>query len=117
MPFTVQELERCTVKKGDLLICEGGDCGRSVIWNYNEEICIQNHVHRVRPYAAVSIEYFYYLMYLYKLTGLLRGRGVAIQGLSTEALHKVIVPLPQFSEQKRIVAKIWGLLPLSKMTK
>ena len=31
MPFTDAELERCTVKKGDLLVCEGGDCGRSAV--------------------------------------------------------------------------------------
>lgn len=50
MPFTEKELERCTVRKGDLLVCEGGDCGRSAIWTYDEEVCIQNHVHRLRPY-------------------------------------------------------------------
>ena len=32
MPFTDTELERCTVKRGDLLVCEGGDCGRSAVW-------------------------------------------------------------------------------------
>lgn len=61
MPFTEQELIRCTVRKGDLLVCEGGDCGRSAIWYYDEEVCIQNHVHRLRPYIEVSIEFFYYL--------------------------------------------------------
>lgn len=111
MPFTEKELERCTVKKGDLLVCEGGDCGRSAIWNYDEEVCIQNHVHRLRPYVEVSIEYFYHLFYLYKFTGKLRGRGVGIQGLSNEAIHQVICPLPPLAEQKRIVAKIKELLP------
>jgi type I restriction enzyme S subunit len=90
MPFTDQELVRCTVKKGDLLVCEGGDCGRSAIWTYEEEVCIQNHVHRLRPFAPVSIEYYYYVFYLYKNSGRLKGRGVGIQGLSNEAIHKVI---------------------------
>lgn len=111
MPFTDTELERCTVKKGDLLVCEGGDCGRSAVWDYDEEVCIQNHVHRLRPYRDVNIYYFYYLFYLYKNTGILRGRGVAIQGLSNEAIHKVVLPLAPLEEQHRIVAKIEELLP------
>lgn len=111
MPFTEQELERCTAQKGDLLVCEGGDCGRAAIWNYDEKVCIQNHVHRIRPYKEVSIEYFYYLFYLYKFTGRLKGHGVAIQGLSSEAIHKVLCPLPPLAEQKRIVAQIEQLLP------
>lgn len=117
MPFTEAELERCTVRKGDLLVCEGGDCGRSAVWNYDEEVCIQNHVHRLRPYQDVNIYYFYYLFYLYKNTGRLRGRGVAIQGLSNEAIHKIIVPLAPLAEQKRIVAKLDEILPLCEKLK
>lgn len=111
MPFTDAELERCTAKKGDLLVCEGGDCGRSAVWDYEEEVCIQNHVHRLRPYRDMDIYYFYYLFYLYKHTGRLRGKGVAIQGLSNEAIHKVVLPLAPLKEQHRIVAKIEELFP------
>ena len=80
-------------------------------WAKFTEVCIQNHVHRLRPFVEISIEYFYHLFYLYKFTGKLRGRGVGIQGLSNEAIHQVICPLPPIAEQKRIVAKIEKLLP------
>ena len=111
MPFTEVEIDRCTVKKGDLLVCEGGDYGRSAIWNYDEAVCIQNHIHRLRAYKKLDISYFYYIFYFYKNTGRLKGRGVAIQGLSTEAMHKILIPLPPLEEQHRIVAKIEELMP------
>ncbi len=112
MRFTEQEIERCTARKGDLLVCEGGDYGRSAIWQNSEEVCFQNHVHRLRAYVEVDVLFFYHIFFLYKTTGQLKGRGVAIQGLSSNALHEIKVPLPPLSEQKRIVAKIEELLPL-----
>lgn len=111
MPFTEQELERCTVVKGDLLVCEGGDYGRAAVWNYDEEVCIQNHVHRLRPFAEVEIRFFCYLFYLYKYSGRLQGQGIAIQGLSTKAMHVLKLPLPPLDEQKRIVDKLDRILP------
>ena len=112
MPFTESEVEKCTVQKGDLLVCEGGDYGRSAIWPYDYPIRIQNHIHRLRAYGSVSVRYFYYCFYLYKNAGMIAGKGIAIQGLSANALHALKMPLPPFAEQKRIVAKIEELLPL-----
>lgn len=106
MPFTDDELEKCTVKKGDLLICEGGDIGRSAIWNYDYDIRIQNHIHRLRAFTPVCTRFFYYTLYLYKHIGLIGGKGIGIQGLSSNALHKLLLPLPPISEQQRIVNKI-----------
>ena len=45
MFFKDSELDKCTITKGDLLVCEGGDVGRAAVWNYDYNICIQNHIH------------------------------------------------------------------------
>ena len=112
MPFTDAEIEKCTVTKGDLLVCEGGDCGRAAIWTYETPMRIQNHIHRLRPFANVCVEYFYYIFNLYKGAGWIAGKGIGIQGLSSNALHAIIAPLPPVAEQKRIVAKLEEILPL-----
>ena len=117
MPFTESEVEKCTVQKGDLLVCEGGDYGRSAIWPYDYPMRIQNHIHRLRAYGAVSVRYFYYCFYLYKNAGMIAGKGIAIQGLSSNALHSLKMPLPPLAEQKRIVAKLEQLLPLCEKLK
>lgn len=75
MPFTENEMEKCTVTKGDLLVCEGGDIGRAAIWKYDYPIRIQNHIHRLRPYTNISIRFYYYIFYLYKNIGLIGGKG------------------------------------------
>ena len=106
MPFIDEELEKCTVKKGDLLVCEGGDIGRSAIWNFDYDIRIQNHIHRLRPYVPLCSLFFYYALYLYKHIGLIGGKGIGIQGLSSNALHTLLLPLPSIAEQERIVDKI-----------
>lgn len=59
MFFSDDELERCTVSKGDLLMCEGGAYyGRTAIWTYDYDICFQNHVHRLRPYGILELLFF-----------------------------------------------------------
>ena len=112
MPFTEAEEQKCTVQKGDLLVCEGGEYGRSAIWSYDEPIRIQNHIHRLKPYKRVSVQYFYYCFFLYKHAGMISGKGIGIQGLSSNALHSMIMPLPPLAEQERIVARMEELLPL-----
>ena len=108
MLFTDAELEKCTVKKGDLLVCEGGDIGRSAIWESDDEIRIQNHIHKMRPYIKLNIKFYYYVLYLYKHTERINGKGIGIQGLSSNQLHSLLFPLPPINEQNIIANKING---------
>ena len=117
MFFTESEIEKCTATTGDLLVCEGGDVGRAAIWNYDYDICIQNHVHKLRAYVPMSTKFFFYLFYFYKKAGLIGGRGIGIQGLSSNALHALLFPLPPVTEQNRIVKEIEALFPLCSKLK
>ncbi len=112
MNFNESEIEKCTVQKGDLLVCEGGDIGRAAIWNYDNEIRIQNHIHKLRPYSEVSVLLYYYVFYYYKLTDRINGKGIGIQGLSSNQLHNIFLPLPPLNEQKRIADKVSQLFSL-----
>ena len=110
MPFTESEIEKCTVRKGDLLVCEGGDIGRSAIWLFDDEIRIQNHIHRLRSYIELSNRFYYYVMYLWKRMERIGGQGIGLQGFSSKALHKLIVPLPPVNEQFSVVEKLDSIL-------
>ena len=106
MPFEKNEIERCQAIKGDLLVCEGGDVGRTCIWEYDFPIMLQNHIHKLRAYYPLCTKYFYYIFYLYNKIGIIGGKGIGIQGFSAKALHNTLVPLPPLSEQKRICSRI-----------
>ena len=106
MPFRDNELEKCTVQKGDLLVCEGGDIGRSAIWNFNYNICIQNHIHRLRPKGDLNVLFYYYVLRFLKEHNRIGGKGIGLLGLSSNELHKIGMPLPPRKEQDRIVLKI-----------
>ena len=106
MGFNANEIDKCTVTKGDLLVCEGGDIGRAAIWNLDEPIRIQNHLHRLRPYDKIVTRFYYYIFYLYKLNGRIKGNGIGLQGLSSNALHSIIVPVAPISQQYAIIQKI-----------
>ena len=111
MYFSETEIQKCTATKGDLLVCEGGDIGRAAIWSYDTDIRIQNHIHRLRSYSEICVEYYYYIFFLYKHAGWIGGKGIGIQGLSSNVLHSLLFPLPPLQEQRRIVTKIKEIAP------
>ena len=112
MNFTEEEIKNCSATKGDLLVCEGGaGYGRSAIWDKDYDICLQNHVHRLRPLIDGICEYAYHFIYLLKESNQLASVGTAMPGLSANRLKGLLLPLPPYQEQRRIVSKLEEVIP------
>jgi type I restriction enzyme S subunit len=105
MDIFPNELEKFTVKKGDLLICEGGESGRVAIWDRDEPIGFQNALHRVRAKAEVSNKYLYYYFEWLVKNQLIEHlfNGVTIKHFPQENLRSVEVSYPPIDEQHKIV--------------
>ena len=107
------ELPKYLLKPGDLLVCEGGDVGRSAVWESTQEMYYQNALHRVRFYGGINPYFFQLLLECYKGNLILDtySKGMTIKHLVQTALNAIIFPLPPLAEQNRIVDAINRLLP------
>ena len=107
------ELPKYLLRPGDLLICEGGDVGRSAVWESTQEMYYQNALHRVRFYGGINPHYFQLLLECYKGNQILDAysKGMTIKHLVQTALNTIVFPLPPLSEQNRIVNAAKRLLP------
>jgi len=106
MLFTEDELDKCTAKKGDLLVCEGGDIGRAAIWDQDYDIRIQNHIHKLRGLGHINHRLFMFWLMFMKADGLIGGKGIGLMGLSSRELDRLLVPLPPLKEQNSLVDRI-----------
>ncbi len=108
MNFTEEEESLYALRSGDLLICEGGDIGRTALWNGEIQPCYyQNHIHRLRPKNAEVIPafYMYWMDAAMNLFGLYAAEAnrTTIPNLSKGRLSSFIVPFPPKEDQQKIV--------------
>lgn len=110
-----EELEKYSVRNGDLFVNEGGDVGKCAIWTSNEvDFAFQNHLHRLRPLGGIASRYLQLVLQQARNSGALleMSAGVTIQNLSANTVRKLACPFAPLAEQKRIVAKVDELMAL-----
>lgn len=114
MDFSPAECETLALKSGDLLVCEGGDIGRTAVWRDELADCYyQNHLHRLRVRdGRVNPEFVMFWMQaaitqLRVYEGF--GNKTTIPNLSRSRLSDFVIPVPEKSEQEKIAAVLWKI--------
>ena len=107
MDITPDEYDRYTVKRGDLLVCEGGEVGRCALWSDELSLCgFQKALHRLRPRDTrqdVPRFMYYVLRAAAYRNAFTDGHVSTIPHLTGDKLRAHRFPFPPFSEQKIIV--------------
>ncbi len=106
MEFSSQERRKFSLKPGDLLVCEGGEVGRTSVWRGELPECyFQKAIHRLRL-SRVDEEprFLYYVMYAAAKSGVFvaEGNKSTIVHLTAEKLRKHRFPFPPCREQQLI---------------
>lgn len=103
-----KETEKCSIKKGDLVICEGGEPGRCAVWESDDTMYYQKALHRVRFTDGSNPKYYMYYLWFINRTGALSEyfTGTGIKHLTGQSLAKVPVPSVSVQQQNEAVSYI-----------
>ena len=105
VPMTLTDLQRFRLRRGDLLVCEGGEIGRAAIWAEPIPECYyQKALHRLRPVADYNIYLMMSLLQLWASTGYLANyvTQTSIAHLPKDKFEIVPLPVPPPNEQRAI---------------
>ncbi|CNI18019.1 restriction endonuclease subunit S, partial [Yersinia ruckeri] len=103
MKFEAHEHTRYGLKKGDLIICEGGEPGRCAIWEDEiPNMKIQKALHRVRTLSGLDSEYLYYWFLFSTRAGHIEPffTGTTIKHLTGKALKEIPIRIPPLTYQQ-----------------
>ena len=109
MSFPAEDRVRCELRAGDLLVCEGGEVGRSAVWpGSDESIYFQKALHRVRPLANANTRFLMYCLWAAADLDVfsVEGNQATIVHLTGEKLREHRFPWPPAEEQSEIVRLI-----------
>ena len=110
MNFNDSELNILRLKYGDLLICEGGESGRTAIWRDEFTECYyQKTLHRARPKSDLANpEYLARLFWFLAHYGGLSDHitSATIAHLTGEKLKLILIPVPPLPLQKEFAQRV-----------
>jgi type I restriction enzyme, S subunit len=112
MDFNDDERKKYELRQGDILVCEGGEVGRTSIWRGEVENCYyQKAIHRLRPINGAYLpELFLRFMMWGVANGILADftSQTSIAHLTQEKLGAVPIIVPPISDQLAILHILAG---------
>jgi type I restriction enzyme S subunit len=113
MDFGPKDRQIFKLKHGDLLVCEGGEVGRSAIWRDELPECyFQKALHRIRPNTKKATpEFLLHLMWFFARNGGFKDHtsSVTIPHLTGVKLKDMRIPLPPLNLQEKFSQRYYAV--------
>ena len=114
MTFSAKEMEKFALRKGDILLCEGGESGRCAVWEDDDSLVLfQKAIHRarVKDKALIEAHFIPFVIKFMREKGGLKNfvSKATIEHLTGEKLALVPIILPPLSLQQSFAEKIQSI--------
>ena len=109
VPMSQGDLKKFRLKKGDILVCEGGEVGRAAIWNSPLSECYyQKALHRLRPLKGFNSKLMVAILRRWADKGVLKNyvTQTSIAHLPRDKFLTIPIPVPPREEQRAIATAL-----------